>query len=393
MSSLRWAVEKDPKFVRAWLLLGTLLAARRDRDLAIEAFRSAVSADPNQPASYKLLGFALMASQKLDEAVSVWQKLAKITPEDSDAEANLGTALNLLKRYDEAASALESAVKLSPSKVSLRLSLGSVYLSAGDSDKARAAFQEAIKLDPSTTVLNDVAYALADKNLDLNTAKEYSERAIQQEEQASAKIQSSVVNASDVERTLKLANFWDTLGWIYFRLNELEQAENYLKPAWSVLQSPDIGEHLGRVYEKLHQKQLALHTYQLAWAAGSSFKDNPLIRDDIHRLGATDSHPWGGAELSEMRTVRLPRIVSGTAQAEFFIILGPGHNSDAKFLTGSDSLKNAAKTIASSKFNIILPGESAARIVLRGIVGCYQYSGCSIVMMTTPQTSQLSLTP
>ena len=270
VSALRSAVEKDPKFARAWLVLGTALSAKRDKDGAIDAFRNALSADGSQPVSYKFLGFALMANRNFEEANSVWQRLVKITPQDPDALANLGSSQNALKHYSEAASTFESAIKLSPSKVSLRLMLGDAYLQAGDADKARAAFQEAIKLDSSSTILNNIAYELAEKNLDLDIAKGYSEKAVLQEEQSSAQVQVDGIKPADVDRTVKLATFWDTLGWIYFRMNDFEHAEKYLKTAWAISQDPTIGEHLGRVYEQHHQKQLAIHTYQLALGAALS---------------------------------------------------------------------------------------------------------------------------
>lgn len=389
ISSLRSAVEKDPKFARAWVLLGTVLSAKRDTVGAIDAFRNAVFADSSQPTSYKFLGFALMGNRNFEEANSVWQRLVTITPQDADAQANLGSSQNALKHYPEAASAFEAAVKLSPSKVGLRIMLGDAYLGAGSMEKARAAFQEAIKLDSSSTVLNDIAYELAEKNLDLDIAKGYSEKAVLQEEQSSAQLQVDGIKPADVERTVKLAMFWDTLGWIYFRMNDFERAEKYLKTAWVISQSPIIGQHLGRLYEQRHQKQLAVHTYQLALSSAPTGSDSSVIRENLHRLGGTSDTYAGASELSEMRMVHLPRIAKGTAQGEFFIVVGPGHQTDAKFISGTESLKAFGHAIAAAKFNLTLPDDNPARLVFRAVVGCYPSSGCSAVMMTTFQASRL----
>jgi cytochrome c-type biogenesis protein CcmH/NrfG len=108
ISSLRSAVNQDPKFARAWLLLGSLFYLPSQQDEALEAYRSGVNADPSQAVSYKLLGFTLMRSEKFQEAVSVWQSLQKISPEDNDAALNLGSALLSLKQYREASAALEA---------------------------------------------------------------------------------------------------------------------------------------------------------------------------------------------------------------------------------------------------------------------------------------------
>ena len=389
ISALRSAVEKDPKFARDWLLLGSVLSAKREQDGAIEAFRNAVSADDTQALSYKFLGFALMASRKFEEANSVWQRLVKIAPQDADAQANLGSSESALKYYSEAASAFEAAVKLSPSKVSLRVMLGDAYLAAGNAEKARAAFQEAIKLDSSSTVLNDIAYELAEKNVDLDIAKQYSEKAVLEEEQSSAQVQVDGIKPADVERTVKLAMFWDTLGWIYFRMNDLEHAEKYLKTAWVISQSQTIGQHLARVYEQRHQKQLAAHTYQLALSSAPTGSDSAMIRENLRRLGGSSDTYAGASELSEMRMVHLTRIAKGTAQGEFFIVVGPGNQTDAKFISGTESLKTFGHAIAAAKFKVTLPDDNPARLVFRAVVGCYPYSGCSAVMMTTTQGSRL----
>src|SRR5947207_10233998 len=68
IASLRSAVDKDPKFARGWLLLGSVLSARSQQDAAVEAYHNAVSADPSRAISYKLLGFGLMSLRKFEEA-------------------------------------------------------------------------------------------------------------------------------------------------------------------------------------------------------------------------------------------------------------------------------------------------------------------------------------
>jgi len=394
--SLRAAVNKDPKFARAWLWLGSMLASRFQQDAAVEAYQNAVSADPSRAISYKLLGFSLMSANKYEEAVSAWQSLIKIAPEDHDGEANLGNALKALKRYSEAASALEAAIKLMPDKVSLQLGLADAYLGAGDAEKARTAFQQAIKLDPSPVVLNDIAYELAEKNIDLNVAKTYSERAVSAEEEASGKLQISALKSSDLDQTQRLATFWDTLGWIYFRLNDLAGAEKYLTSAWQLSQSTIVGLHLGRVYERQGKKAAALNIYQLARSAvpfritrPGSFtprRDDSRLDANIKRLGGKQDSRFAG-DLSQMRTYKLPKIISGTGSAEFLVLLGPGKKVESKFVSGDDALKSANKNISTVKFSFALPNDTA-RVAWSGLLGCYPHSGCAIVMMISNPSFQ-----
>jgi tetratricopeptide (TPR) repeat protein len=394
VASLRRAVEIDPKWVRAWLWLGEIYKATRQNDLALESYRKAVEDDPDQAVSYKALGFMLSSLGKTEEALPIWQQLIKVAPEKVDGYANLGIGLLYLKRYREAVSSLESAVKLSADWAPLELSLGDAYLNTGDLDKSRLAFETAIKLDSNPVILNDISYSLADRNTDLEKAKEYAEKAVRAEEEASEIVQLSGVQASDLDHTSRLATFWDTLGWVYSRLNNLVSAEAYIKAAWTLKQSPVIGQHLGHIYEQQGKKVAALHAYQLAYTASPSrvvsyqpprtaafTKDASDLEKDIRRLGGKLESMDLMGELNHARTFKMPRIVGGMASAEFFVLIGRGDKVEAKFISGSDSLKGAQKILESTNFNLKFPDDYPTRIVRRGIVACYQYTGCSFVLI------------
>src|SRR6202040_3394435 len=73
---------------------------------------------------------------------------------------------------------------------------------------------------------------------------------------------------------------WDTLGWVYFRLGELDAALRYLTAAWKVWQAPEIGDHLGQVYEKRGDMVRAMHMYSLTLAALPA-SGNPRLRDRL----------------------------------------------------------------------------------------------------------------
>ena len=270
IASLKRAVEIDPKFVRAWLWLGEIYKWSRQNDLAVQAYRKAIEIDPDQAVSYKALGFTLNGMGKTEEALPVWQQLVKVAPEKVDGYSNLGMGLLYLKRYREAISPLESAVNLSPERADVQMSLGTAYLNGGDIEKSRVAFGTALKLDSTPVMLNNIAYSLAEQNTDLEKAQEYAEKAVHEEEEASNAIQLSGVQTSDLDHPRRLTMFWDTLGWVYSRSNDLVPAEAYLKAAWTLSASPMIGGHLGHVYEQQRKKEAALRMYQLAYTASPS---------------------------------------------------------------------------------------------------------------------------
>ncbi len=166
-------------------------------------------------------------------------------------------------------------------------------------------------------MLNEISYSLAERNTDLDKAKEYAEKAVRAEEEASASVQLSGLQTSDLYHTPRLAMFWDTLGWVYSRLNDLVPAEAYLKAAWALNESPVIGGHLGHVYEQQGKKGTALHAYQLAYTASPSRTVSPLptgapaftkdasdLEKDIRRLGGKLESPDFRDDLNHARNSR-----------------------------------------------------------------------------------------
>jgi tetratricopeptide (TPR) repeat protein len=408
IASLRRAVEIDPKFTRAWLWLGEIYKFTRQTDLALQAFQKAIEVAPEEPVSYKALGFTLMGMRKFEEAIPVWRNFSKIAPEDSDGPANLATCLSRLNRSQEAISALESAVKVNPERAGLQLQLGSAYLQSGSDEKALGAFQRAIEADSgsdtlNSDTLNSVAYALAEAKKGLTQALQYSEKAVHEVEEESSKIQVSQLEVQDLTVSNRLAAYWDTLGWVHFRLSNLNEAERYLKAAWAVTQDAIIGDHLGQVYEKLGKKQQAAHAYRLA-LQGIGRNGDPQMRDRLKSSvaalssGANSSSVVkdAGVELSDERTYKLPQIRDwggGYKSAEFVVALTkePGV-ADTKFLSGAQELQSVSAALGALKSGFPFPDDSHARVVRRGILSCSEVSkGCVFVFYPADAIAQPSV--
>lgn len=80
----------------------------------------------------------------------------------------------------------------------------------------------------------------------------------------------SDLKKDDLAYTSALAAYWDTLGWVYFRMEDVDKAVKYLSSAWTLSQSPPMGYHLGQVYSKQHRKEAAVHIYRMALYRSSS---------------------------------------------------------------------------------------------------------------------------
>ncbi len=87
-----------------------------------------------------------------------------------------------------------------------------------------------------------------------------------------------------------------------------------------------------------------------------------------------------GEELSRMRSVNLPRIFKGSANADFDLLLAPGGRVErALFVSGSDQLREVGPALEKAPFQQVFPPDSTARILRRGILSCNPYTGCSFV--------------
>ncbi len=378
------AVELDPKCTRDWLMLGSSQIFYRNPEAALESFRKAAQSDPTQVLPLRAIGYTLFDLKKYDEAADTWKELIKIAPDDTEAKSNLGAVLTRLKRYPEAVAAYESAVKLTPDDALLQLALGSAYLHAGDETKALTAYKRTLELRSDPEMYNDIGYELADSNKQLPLALERVGEAVREEEVLSSDVKLTDLKVEDLRFTRSLPAYWDSLGWVYFRMGDYEKAEKYLKAGWLLSQDWAEGDHLGQLYEKQHKREQAVHMYRLALAASKQYDDTKNTEDRLDRLQEeAKPTPATGAkgELSDTRTFAVERITKETSNADYLMLIGPASKvEDVKFVSGSEELKSADKALRTIDFKFPFPDGGPSRIVRRGILSCYPVTGCNFVL-------------
>jgi len=249
--------------------------------------------------------------------------------------------------------------------------------------------------DASPDSLNNAGYALADASLALPKALEYAQRAVDGQEKESHDVELSNLLPDDLACSQKIGYDWDTLGWAHFRLGHLPQAEDYLNAAWLLSQFSVNADHLGQVYEQEKKTEKAIHMYRLALVTTEGREDLDATRHRLEHLGGkAPPGPMEVAndhtrdELSQLRTVKLKRLVSGQASAEFFLLFKPGARhpdpelEDVQFVSGSEKLKAEADALYDANFQVAFPQASSAKLVRRAIVMCSPISGCQAVLYT-----------
>jgi hypothetical protein len=204
----------------------------------------------------------------------------------------------------------------------------------------------------------------------------------------------------DLGKIFPLAAYWDTLGWVNERMSNLEEAERYLQASWKLTQDGIVAGHLCHLYKRVHKTSAAIQmcrvaVYRIPLSGGVDLSEASVeigaAKENLKAL--TGVAIKDGAPIDESnfvmqgRTFKLPRFLPGTESAEFFVLLASDGKSktfkvqDTKFVSGSDKMKLQGKQVRTIDFNVPAPGEGVTRFVRRGILGCYQYSGCSFVLL------------
>lgn len=150
---------------------------------------------------------------------------------------------------------------------------------------------------------NSVAYALANKKDHLAEAQTLAEEAVALAEQETADVVGKGAADAGFKQTAMLTSYWDTLGWVYYRQGKMEQAAVYLVAAWSVKPNPEIGLHLGSLYEAQQRPKDAAMVYRMALSG----KNSPIWEDDfktrLAKLGEAQAEP-----VSMVVTTTLPSL-------------------------------------------------------------------------------------
>ena len=146
----------------------------------------------------------------------------------------------------------------------MQVSLGDAYLNLGQDDKALAAFDHAVELSATPLVWNNIAYQLSLKDSHLDRAQQYAESAVSATAAALRNISLDRLSQKDLPLVPSLIAYWDTLGWVHFSEGNLDKAEKYVAAAWELGHHGEVGDHLGQIYEKRGDKDLALRTYALS---------------------------------------------------------------------------------------------------------------------------------
>ena len=240
--------------------------AAKQLDKALASCEKALKASPEDKDLKLLYADILAENGSSEQAIKNLQQMLSNSEEDAKIYSYMVQIYQRDKKFKEAEKVLISSEKYFKNKESYFFMLGALYEREKDYDKAESAFKRVLELNPKhAAALNYLGYMWADRDVRLQEALELLKKAVDLEPNNGA--------------------YLDSLGWAYFRLNEMEQAENYLKKALDrVRKDPTIHEHLGDVYYRKGQYDEARHAWELSLSYNQDEEESRKIQKKVDDL-------------------------------------------------------------------------------------------------------------
>jgi tetratricopeptide (TPR) repeat protein len=240
--------------------------ASKQLDKALAASEDAVKAHPEDKDLKLLHADLLSESGKGAQAIERLQKMLQGSEDDAKIYSAMIQVYQRDKKFKDAEKTLLTAEKFFKNKEGYHFMLGSMYERQKDYEKAEKTFKKVIELNPKhAAALNYLGYMLADRGVRLDESLTLIQKAVDLDPNNGA--------------------YLDSLGWAYFKLNRVDEAETYLKKALDrVRKDPTIHEHLGDVYYQKGQYADARAAWELSLANGQDEEETRKVQKKIDDL-------------------------------------------------------------------------------------------------------------
>lgn len=159
-SSYETAIQQDPNFYEAYLMLGSLYQAENNK-ICIEYYKTAAELQPKNPEVLFSLAYAQQIFEQPEEALEIYRKMIQIDTSYYQALNQIGVIKQYnLKEIDSAIYYYNSALQTEPRFVEAWHNLGTCYEEQGNITRALQSYAKALKYDPEFKLSRDRANAL-----------------------------------------------------------------------------------------------------------------------------------------------------------------------------------------------------------------------------------------
>jgi tetratricopeptide (TPR) repeat protein len=264
VDAFRQVGELDPELARG-AALETIATYQAGKDYAKyeQEAEAAAKKWPADPVIHFTHALMLADMGKVDPAVAEVKKLldGKI---DRQVYLTLAQVYDKGKKFDDEAKAIDQAEKLSNSKeekIGVWFARGAMLEKQKKNEASETEFRKILEVDPDNSgALNYLGYMLADRNVKLTEALQMITKALDQEPNNGA--------------------YLDSLGWAYFRLGKLPEAEENLRRAVALTpRDATVHDHLGEVLMKESKVREAVTQWETSfkeWNLSSPADADPV---------------------------------------------------------------------------------------------------------------------
>ena len=247
----------------AYYYLGQIAEERGNKDEALAFYDRVGTGEQYVPAHLRAANL-LAESGKLDEARHLLFVARAAMPvhavEIALAEAGI---LRKAKRFDEAYALLDAQLANKPDDTDLLYDSALLAEQVGKLDVMERRLRRLIELKPeSAHAHNALGYAFADHRMHLAEARRLIEKALK-------------LSPDD-------AFIVDSMGWVLFRMGDLDGAQAQLRRAYALRDDPEIAAHLAEVLVAAGQRDEAK---TLLREAVGKHPNNDMLQDAVRKFG------------------------------------------------------------------------------------------------------------
>lgn len=258
---LEQALEQQPDNSTTLYHLGLALEEQGQTDEAIQAWLAVRDGNEYLPARLRITQ-ALMAEERLDLMAQVLAEARSERPQ-ARMQLYLIEIETLLDRHPQRAmQRTQQALAEFSDDTNLLYVRALLHDQLGQPLQSEQDLRQILEREPDNAMaMNALGYTLADRNERLDEALELIEHAHALKPDDPAII--------------------DSLGWVHYRLGNLERALEYLQQAWAAFPDQEVAAHLGEVLWQLGRRDEARAVWKQSL---DQDPDSPLVRETRQRL-------------------------------------------------------------------------------------------------------------
>jgi len=215
LKMINTALKKDSVNIEILHRLVTLLMSQEKNEEAILYNQKIIDHHPDDPRGFINTAVMAMSGKNPEDAIRALRPNSDKFSEDFTIQYLLGTAYYQIKDYLNSKIHLSNALKIYPQSRNTKHNLALIYDSIGNWNESDKLYIDLISSDSTDAqAYNNYAYSLIERNKDIEFALELALNAIKLEPKSAA--------------------YLDTIGWIYYKMDDYDEALRYIRESLSI---------------------------------------------------------------------------------------------------------------------------------------------------------------